>query len=566
MHRSFWRSAAVGAAVAALLVTGCAQRSNTGSGDASSETTTAGWPETAEVPVTEGKPGGTFRLGIAEPTSIDPYNAQESEGILVSTVLFTRLIAIEPDGTPVPGVADAWEPNDDCSEWTFTLKTGTTFSNGEPVNSEAFKRGWERAAKRDAASEVAYHLEPIEGFAEIQAGKTDTLSGVDASDPKQLKIKLAANDCEFFLRTAHPVFSPTPEVAGDADNKEYNAAPIGNGPFKVEDPWKRGQGLTLVRNDDYTAGPKAYLDRVEITITPNGNDDELDGFENGSFDWARMPVPRLSQARDTYEPEGKFITKNTNGMNYLEPHLTLEPLDSVEARKAISLAIDRDAIIEGIFQGSQTPATTLVPPVFEDFYQEGLCEACHFDPKEAAALAEKAGLTPGTELKMQFNTDSGHEEWMAAVKQQLEKNLQLKVTMTAAPFDDVINNRQAADSPGLFRAAWGADYPTPGNYLTPLLKTSSIGTTDPEKPALGDNKARYSNEEFDRLVNEAAASTDPAERTRLYQQAEKIAIADDMALIPLWNRTQHRLANTEKFTNVRIDFNENPDLSVIRLK
>ena len=94
---------------------------------------------TPDPPDVSGKPGGTFRLGITEPTAIDPYNAQESEGLLVTKYLFTGLVQVKPDGTVYDGVASKWTPNADCSQWTFTLKSGTTFSNGEPVDAAAFE-------------------------------------------------------------------------------------------------------------------------------------------------------------------------------------------------------------------------------------------------------------------------------------------------------------------------------------------------------------------------------------------------------------------------------------------
>jgi oligopeptide transport system substrate-binding protein len=166
----------------------------------------------------------------------------------------------------------------------------------------------------------------------------------------------------------------------------------------------------------------------------------------------------------------------------------------------------------------------------------------------------------------QFNAGGGHDEWTAAVKQQLEKNLGLKVNMTSPQFKDMLNNEQAPGASGLFRAAWGADYPTPFNFLAPLLSCDSIGTTDPTKPAVGDNRGRYCNKAFDDLLNKGKASKDEAERTKFAQQAEKLAIGDDLALIPTFLRTQNRLSQSSKFINLRMDFNENADLSVISIK
>ncbi|HEY0451167.1 ABC transporter substrate-binding protein [Actinophytocola sp.] len=569
-NKAAWLRAAAGLTVATLVLTACSQKANTGSsnnaggGDAKPS---SGWPQTAEPQIKDGKVGGTFRFAITEPTAIDPYNAQESEGILVAQNLFTGLIKVAPDGTPEPGVADKWTNNSDCTEWTFDLKKGTKFHNGEEVTSASFKRGWERVAAKASASEVSYHLAGIKGFDEMQAGTANAMSGVDASDPNKLVVKLAEPNCEFFLRTNHPVYSPVPKSAGSpSTNPAFVNAPIGNGPFMMDGKWEHDKGIKLKRFADYGAGSPAYLANVEITIAANGSDDEYAGFQNGTFDWARMPTPVLSQARSTYQPKGQWITRNTNGMNYLLVMDTKKPTDTPEARKAISMAINRDEIINSIFQGSQTPATSFIPPVFKDAFQPNICTACKYDLKEAKKLAKEAGLTPGTQLNMQFNVDAGHDEWMAAVKDQLETNLGLKINMTSVPFTDLLDNERQPTSTGLYRSAWGADYPTPENYLTPLLSTSAIGAASPSAPATGDNKGRYSNSKFDSLLAEAKANPDEKERTKLYQEAEKIAIGDDLANIPLWNRTQHRLANTSKYINMRMDFNENPDLSVISIK
>ncbi|MFC4949517.1 peptide ABC transporter substrate-binding protein [Pseudonocardia sp. GCM10023141] len=555
-------------AAVGLVLAGCSQQSNQGTSSGNAAQPAVGFPETADLPAVPGKPGGTFRLGITEPTAIDPYNVQESEGSTVNKALFTGLVDAKPNGDVIPGVATKWTPNADCTQWTFDLKTGTTFSNGEPVDAAAFKRGWDRTSAKASASQVSYHLDEIAGYDQMQDGSATTLSGVDATDPKTLKVTLSKADCEFELRTMHPVASPVPTVAGAADNKTYNDMPIGNGPFKMDGPWQHEKGIKLVRNDTYGAGPKANLDAVEITITPsaNGNQVETDGFNNGTFDWARMPTPVLTSERAANEPKNQWISKKTAGIDYLMTMDTTKPLDSADARKAISMAIDRNAIAQGVFQGSKAPATSLLPPSFTKAYVEGVCTACKFDPAAAKDLAAKAGLTPGTEVKFQFNTGGGHEEWTAAVKQQLETNLGLKVTYSGVPFKDMLTNQRQPGASGFYRSSWGADYPTPGNFIGPLLATSSIGAATPADVATGDNKGRYSNPQVDALLTKAASTTDEAARNDLYKQAEKISIGDDLGIIPMFIRQQFRLANTAKFGNVKMDFFENPTLAEITLK
>jgi oligopeptide transport system substrate-binding protein len=336
----------------------------------------------------------------------------------------------------------------------------------------------------------------------------------------------------------------------------------------MDGPWQHDTGIRLVRNDAYGAGPRANLDAVEITITPadTGVQTEYNGFLNGQFDWARLPTPALSQARDANEPKGQWISKPSTSVSYLQSQDTRAPLDTPLARKAVSMAIDRAAIAQGVFQGAQQPATSLVPSTFPAAYQPGVCTACAFDPAQAKQLAAQAGLTPGTHLRFQFNTGGGHEEWTAAVKQQLEQNLGIVVDYGGVPFRDLLNNQQQPDATGLFRAAWGADYPTAANMLTPLLATASIGAATLDDVATGDNRGRYSNPAFDALMDRAAATPDAAARNDLYKQAEKIAIGDDLGLIPLFTRQQFRLANTATFGNVNMDFTDNPTLATITVR
>jgi oligopeptide transport system substrate-binding protein len=568
MRKQAWLRAAAGLTAAALVLTACSQKSNegTGSNDDNKATQSAGWPETPLPDIKEGKKGGTFNFAISEPTAIDPYNAQESEGLLVTKYLFTGLIQVGPQGEVSPGVATKWESNDDCTEWTFDLKTGTKFHNGEEVTSKSFKTGWERVAAKDSASEVAYHLAGIEGFDEMQAGTATSMSGVDATDPAKLVVKLTDADCEFYLRTYHPVLSPIPSTAGSpATNTAFVEQPIGNGPFMMDGPWQHNVGIKLKRFDGYTVDHPAYLDAVNITIAANGSQDEYAGYQNGTFDWARMPTPVLEQAHATYEPQNQWITRNTFGTNYLLVMVTKKPLDNVKARKAISMAIDRNAIINGVFKGSQTPATSMIPPALKNTYKPNVCTACEFNLDEAKKLAKEAGLTAGTELNFQFNVDAGHEEWTAAVKDQLQTNLGLKVELSGVQFADLLNNEQQPNSTGIYRAAWSLDYPTGSNMIAPLLATDAIGAKANE-PTTGDNRGRYSNKKFDDLIDEGKATKDEDARIKKFQDAEKIAIGDDMALIPLWYRTQHRLANTSKFINLFMDFGENPALNEISIK
>jgi ABC-type oligopeptide transport system substrate-binding subunit len=563
------------AVVSALAVAACGSSSGSsgskGSGGGGGGNGSVDLGKLAVTPVDSrtGKTGGTFRLAIVEPTAIDPYNSQESEGQLVTKNIFDTLVTVQPDGKTVKQLADNYSTDATCTNWTFTVKSGQKFSNGDAVDAESLKRGWTRTAIGTAASDTAYHMAGIKGFDTLQNSKEKDptkvdFSGVTASG-LTLKVALSKPDCEFDLKTAQPAFSPVPAEAGAASNTKYNDDPIGNGPFMLSQPWQHDKSITLVRNPNYTDGPKALLDKVALTID-DGSDSSFEdkGLTNGDFDYARVSPDDLQQYANKYyssdQAKNAFIKENTFGINYLLVHLKNAPLTDVRAREAVSYAIDRAAIVKGVLKNSVTPATSLVSPPFasQGTYQPGICASCvKQDTQKAKDLAKAAGVGPGTKVDISYNTGAGHEGWVQAVAGEITSVLGWKVNIKPGPFKELLQNESDPKSNGLFRAAWSADYPTSWDFLEPLLGTQPAGNP-------GDNRGFYSNPKVDQLLAAGQAEKDPGKRADDYKQAEKVAIGDDLALIPLWYRTQYRAFNN-KFVGVNMDFFENPTLRTIGL-
>ncbi len=560
------------AVVGVLAISACG--SSGGSGNKGTGGTSGGSINLATLPVTPidtrvGKPGGTFRLSINEPTAIDPYNSQESEGQLVTKNIFDTLTTVQPDGTLVKQLAASDSHDATCSNWTFTVKSGQKFSNGDPVDAESLKRGWTRTAIGSAASDVAYHMAGIKGFDVLQASKENdptkvNFSGLTATGDT-LKVALSKPDCEFDMKTAQPAFSPVPVEAGAANNTKYNDEPIGNGPFMMAQPWQHDKSITLVRNPNYTDGTPALLDKVELTIS-DGSDPSFEdkGLQNGDFDYARVNPDDLQNFANKYHStdlaKNQFIKENTFGINYLLVKVKDAPLTDVRAREAVSYAIDRAAIVQGVLKNSVTPATSLVSPPFaaQGTYQPGICASCvKQDPAKAKALAKAAGVGPGTKVNLAFNTGAGHEGWIQAVAGELSTVLGWKVNIEPGPFKELLQKESDPKAGGLYRAAWSADYPTAWDFLEPLIGTQPAGNP-------GDNRGFYSNLKVDQLLAAGQAETDPVKRADDYKQAERIAIGQDLALIPLWYRTQYR-AFSSKFVGVNMDFFENPTLRTIGL-
>jgi oligopeptide transport system substrate-binding protein len=505
------------------------------------------------------KQGGVIRIPLTEPAAIDPYQARESEGSSVATQLFVGLVTYDGNAELKmrPGVAERWNANNECTEWTFNLRRGVKFTNGEDVDASSFIRGWTRASIGTAASQVSYHLQQIQGYKALNATppQAQTLSGVSAPDPYTLLVKLDEADCEFDKQLVHPVASPVPQVAGAANNTTFNEAPIGNGPFMLKPgtKWEHNQRISLVRNDGYF-GTKPNIDGIEFIILQN-LDAHYRAFQAGEVDFSRIPNALLQQAEGTYKPQGSWIKSEQPAINYIVINAARPPFNNVDARKAMSMAIDRDAINRGVYQGMFTTATAFITPPFGNFHQPGVCgDWCKHDVNRAKEFAARGGLTPGTRIKLGYNNDGGHEALVQAWKDQLERNLGLVVELDGVPFSEHLQKRDRGDF-DIARAGWSTDYPSPDGFVTPLLSSSST-----------DNDGKYANTEVDNLLKQAKTQRNDAERERTIKEIERIAIGRDLALAPTFYRTAYRVYDSTKWSGLGLDFFERPTLSAVSLK
>ena len=185
------------------------------------------------------------------------------------------------------------------------------------------------------------------------------------------------------------------------------------------------------------------------------------------------------------------------------------------------MAIDRQPIIDAIFNGARTPADDMMSPMVGG-YREGACgAACEYDPEAAAALLEEAGGFEGT-LTLWFNSGAGHDLWMEAVGTQLQQNLGITYEFEELQFADYLGRLDNQEITGPFRLGWIMDYPSPENYLKPIHGTDGSS-----------NNTGYSNPEVDDLITQGDQAATIDEGIELYQQADDLILAD-MPIIPMW--------------------------------
>ncbi|EBF6878267.1 ABC transporter substrate-binding protein, partial [Salmonella enterica subsp. enterica serovar Saintpaul] len=216
--------------------------------------------------------------------------------------------------------------------------------------------------------------------------------------------------------------------------------------------------------------------------------------------------------------------------NYADPKI----------RQAISMAIDRPTIIKQIFNNTRKPATGWVSPVVDGYKANQCGEWCTFDAAKAKAKLDEAGGFKGGKMTISYNADASHKAWVEATCNSIKGALGVDCVATpVVDFSTFRANIASHKMKGMFRTGWQMDYPSIENFLAPIFKTGASS-----------NDGEYSNPEFDKLLNEAAAQTDAAQANQKYQQAEAL-LANDMPAIPMWYSTA-TFGWSDKVTGVKI--------------
>lgn len=524
----------------ASLGTGCAPKKEASGGDAAAE---------------EPQSGGTMSFYIGEPAYIDPYNAQETEGMQVTQAIFDSLTTFDDlDPTKVlPAAAESWSSNDDATVWTFKLNPNGKFSDGTPVTANDFVYAWNRIANPETVntstgkadpSIISYHLGFVKGFDDVAGGKADTMSGLKAVDDTTLEVTLSQPFADFEYVVGHPSLCPVPQklveegVEVDGKTVAYGEMPIGNGPFKMAEPWKHNQEIKVVRNENYV-GDAAYLDGVDFRIFKDPETAYTE-FEAGNLDFTQIGEGKIKDAETKYGASEDGFTVNPGkqvllgaetSTYYLILNNKNEFLKNKDFRKAVSLAINRQAICDLVFEGTREPADNILPPGMTG-YKAGAWADSKYDVEAAKKALADAGYPEGKGLptfKLSFNSGGGHEKIMELVMADL-KAIGIKSEFQSADFPVYLKQLDEGKHE-IARLGWVADYPIAYNFLYALFDSEST-----------DNKAFYSNAAVDQGIKDAEQMTDSAGRTAKFEEISD-TIGADIPVAPLMFYKHHHVGS-----------------------
>jgi oligopeptide transport system substrate-binding protein len=479
----------------------------------------------------------TYNLG-ADPKTLDPgLNASVDGGIVVEN-LFEGLAKLDAKNKAVEGQAEKWEVSADGLTYTFKLKKDLKWSNGDPVKASDFVYAWKRVINPDTAAEYAYQMYYIKGAEAANTGKGSLNDvGVKATDDSTLVVTLEA-PCSYFLElTAFPCYFPLDEKAVGSNPEWANDAKtyVSNGPFKMTD-FKIKDQIVLEKNENYEAKNDVKLDKLTMKLIAEETS-AWASYKSGQFDM--VDVVPLSEIQGAVKDKSATTFPNL-GTNFISVNVSdkaksVDPnaakaLSDSKVRKALGLAIDRQAIVENVTKAGQIPAHSYVPEGITGADGKDFAGKKYFDPKgdveQAKKLLAEAGFPEGKglpTLTLLYNAGNGNNELMQAV-QDMWKKVGINVELQTQEWK-VFQSTRIAKQFVIARDAWLADYTDPMTFLDMFLSNSQ------------NNNPGYNNPKFDQAIKDAKNETDATKRLAIMHQAEDM-LMEDMPVIPIYYYTQ----------------------------
>jgi oligopeptide transport system substrate-binding protein len=479
--------------------------------------------------------GGIVRASWGDPQNpLEPANTNEVQGGKVLDMIFRGLKIYNPKTAKAENMVAESITTTDSQNFDIKLKSGWTFSNGEPVTSDSFIDAWNYDTQLKNAQLNASFFQYIEGYDKVhpdaagaQATAT-TLSGLTKVSDTEFKVRLNQKFALFPDTLGYAAFDPLPK-AFFTNRQAWLAKPIGNGPYEISS-YTKGSTMELKKWDGYKGPDPAQNDGVELRVYTDNNTAYTD-LQAGNIDLVDdIPVSQLRNVKadlgDRYINQPAGIIQ-TIAFPLYSPRWS--SANAAKVRQGLSMAINRPQITQQIFQNTRTPASDWTSPVLGDAggFKEGLCgEECTYDAGKAKQLIAEGGGLPGGHITISYNADTGsHKEWVDAICNSINNALGNNRACVGAPvgtFADFRNNITNERMNDPFRAGWQMDYPLIQDFLQPQYYTNASS-----------NDSHYSSPAFDNLVNQANAASSTSDSVGKFQDAEK-QLVKDMPAIPLW--------------------------------
>ncbi len=498
---------------------------------------TTGTTGGATTEATGGTEGGTLVFaGASDPVALDGALVSDGESLRVITQIFETLVALKPGTTePEPGLAESWEANDDGTVWTFKIRQGVTFHDGETLDAEAvcfnFDRWYNFKGSLQNPGATYYWQVVFGGFATYNpdsgAPEDSLYKSCEATDEATAVLTLTKPSATFIPALSQQAFSiaspkaltefKADEGTVDADGV-FTASgtfgtehPIGTGPFQF-DSWTRNDRLVLKKYEDYW-GEKSKID--ELIVRPIAdNAARLQALQTGEIQGYDLVEPQDIQTIEG-DAELQIIDRPAFNVAYVGFNIAKKPTDDVKVREAIAYGLDRQAVVDNFYSGRAVVATQFMPPEVVG-YADDVPEYT-FDPEKAKQILTDAGYTLPVPLEFWYPTDVSRP-YMPDPKRNFEafaaslNKSGFKVTAKSAPWNpDYLGRADEGNAGNLRMLGWTGDYGDADNFIGTFFQS-------PQK-AWGTTTTPLT--EIEKLLNDAEIETEQSKREELYQEANR---------------------------------------------
>ncbi len=455
------------------------------------------------------------------PEGFDPglYTAGTTFDAAAHTV-YNRLLEFKPGTTEtVPGLAESWDISEDGLEYTFHLRPGVKFQTTDfftptrDLNADDVLFSFERQWQDDHPWHQYVAGASWEYFNGM--GFPDLIESIEKVDDMTVRFTLKRREAPFLANLAMPFSSIVSREYADqleaAGNEQLmNQQPLGTGPFEFV-AYQTDAVIRYRAHEDFWNGEQA-IDDLVFSITPDASV-RYQKLQAGECHL--MPYPNAADVEAMKShPDLKVMEQEGLNVAYLAYNTTQAPFDNVQVRKALNMAINKEAIVDAVFQGQATPAKNPIPPTMWSYNEE--IEDDPYDPEAARQMLEEAGVT---DLSMKIWAMPVSRPYMLNARRAAEliqsdfAEIGVDVEIVSYEWAEYLDRSRAEDRDGAVMLGWTGDNGDPDNFLHTLLGCDAVG---------GNNRAQWCNEEFEDLVVQAKQVTDQEERAELYRQAQEV--------------------------------------------
>jgi ABC-type transport system substrate-binding protein len=488
------------------------------------------------VPDPNAKAGGSITVTYKDDVAtLDPAIGYDWQNWSMIKSLFDGLMDYVPGSTTLrPGLADSYEVSNAGQTFVFKLKAGVKFHNGREMTANDVKYSLDRVTNPATQSPGAGFFASIQGFDAAMDGSATSLSGVKVIDPLTVQIDLSRPDATFLHVMALNFASIVPQEAVESAAGDFGKHPVGTGAYKLEE-WALGQRLIFAKNADYWREGVPYLDQVMFEV---GQEPvvALLRLQNGEVDVPGDGIPPAKFVEVMSDPEqaARVVEGGQLHTGYITLNVTTPPLDNVNVRKAINMAINKDRIAQ-IINGRAVPATQPLPPSMPG-YTEGYAGYA-FDVEAAKVLLANEGLADGFETELYVMNTDPNPRIAQAIQQDLA-GIGINAKIQSLAQANVIEAGGNGSAPMIWSGgmAWIADFPDPSNFYGPIL--GCAGAVEG-----GWNWSKFCDEGLDAKATEAdsmAGADQAGARMKLWSDVY-MGVMDQAPWVPVFNEQRYTM-------------------------